>query len=355
MAVSIIKRLQASQFKLITKKSMPDVEDHFTPSLVDQLRFDQEKSDEAGKIEGAGRVARIYICWSVVQHVSGAGATFLNLQAFSVPPTSQASPLVSFPIDILRLLIKEFAMLSFQTFVFILAVADSAMAAALGEKHHAAIRDSMGRHSRRSSRNPNRQQSVGARALTTDGCHTIPIKVQGISASSTDAWIVSGNKAKTASNNLTLFLFLTEFGSQYLPLHTKWVCRTVTPPHKLALICEPCPSDSILTPDSASDLEAAVLNAKKYPSAEAFYGKEALVLEASTNIAQLRLVPCEDTCPFAFMLTVKPFTARQIRSLLRLCRRFSAVLPQALHDFVPVFRKNLPRLYVMKDSKREPH
>jgi hypothetical protein len=46
------------------------------------------------------------------------------------------------------------------------------------------------------------------------------------------------------------------------------------------------PSLSILTPDSASDLEGAVLNAKKYPSAEAYYGKGALVLEASTNIAQ---------------------------------------------------------------------
>jgi hypothetical protein len=104
----------------------------------------------------------------------------------------QISHPFAFTLDnTIRLLVKNLDMLSLQSLVYILAIADAAIAGTYGDRHQAVARRSLGRHSRRVSQNPGRQQNLGARALTSDGCHTIPIKVQGVSATSTDAWIVS--------------------------------------------------------------------------------------------------------------------------------------------------------------------
>ncbi|GHJ88698.1 hypothetical protein NliqN6_5100 [Naganishia liquefaciens] len=115
-----------------------------------------------------------------------------------------------------------------------------------------------GRHSRARSQKAISQQSRAfERSLKADGCQTVAIQVPA-----------EGLGSKNAL--LTL----------------------------IPSICL-CIQNGVLTPNSLSDLEGAVFNSKKFRTAEAYFGREDMVVEASINMAQTELAKSALTCDYA--------------------------------------------------------
>ena len=113
-------------------------------------------------------------------------------------------------------------MLSLRTLVYFLAMADTALSAALAAGVHAGANTGMGRHSRERSRKGVRQQTtLNDRPLAADGCQNVAIKIPTKVVDSGEALLVSRMRVSPQKISILRCYSPLDFGTKHLSVHTK--------------------------------------------------------------------------------------------------------------------------------------